>query len=270
MGQKGTVITVCPVCSGEVRSVPSRPLKCCSRECSSKHKVGIKMPPRSEKTRKKLSDSLKGRKVWNKGLKTGLAPWNKGVPCAEETKAKLREILKGRKAWNKGKHIKNNDALDKWRKNGGEPWNKGKEWSDEMKNKLSEGKKRSITVADRDRAREQFKNQKREKHPNWLGGRSIIDRILRKMPEYKKWRSEVFERDEYKCRDCNLHGYVTAHHVKSFSVIIQENKITDTEMARACPELWALNNGVTLCEDCHKKTDNYAGRTRKEKILCAL
>jgi len=34
---------------------------------------------RSDEVRKNISNNLKGRIVWNKGLKTGLIPWNKGL-----------------------------------------------------------------------------------------------------------------------------------------------------------------------------------------------
>jgi hypothetical protein len=27
-----------------------------------------------------------------------------------------------------------------------------------------------------------------------------------------------------------------------------------------------INNGITLCEDCHSKTDNYKGRNKNKKV----
>jgi hypothetical protein len=55
-----------------------------------KHKKGYKREPYSEEWKQKISNSLKGRSVWNtglknkqvawnKGIKTGLIPWNKGI-----------------------------------------------------------------------------------------------------------------------------------------------------------------------------------------------
>lgn len=38
----------------------------------------------------------KGRIPWNKGKKTGQIPWNKGIPRSEETKRKISEAKKGR------------------------------------------------------------------------------------------------------------------------------------------------------------------------------
>lgn len=43
----------------------------------------------------------KGHIPWNKGMKVGYT-WNKGIPCSEETKRKISESQRGRTAWNKG------------------------------------------------------------------------------------------------------------------------------------------------------------------------
>ena len=102
-----------------------------------------------------------------------------------------------------------------------------------------------------------------EKNGMWKGGVSKIDKLCRCMPEYKQWRSDVFQRDAWACRTCHeTDCYVTAHHIKGLSVLIRKNNVKTTEDARHCGELWDISNGVTLCEKCHALTDNYAGRTR--------
>lgn len=53
---------------------------------------------RSEETRKKLSESLKGRHFSPK------TEFKKGHVMSEETRKKLSQSLKGHLAWNKGKH----------------------------------------------------------------------------------------------------------------------------------------------------------------------
>lgn len=98
----------------------------------------------------------------------------------------------------------------------------------------------------------------------WKGGISKIDKLCRLMIEYKQWRSDIFTRDNWTCMTCGKNGiYITAHHIYSFSKIIREENIKSILEARKCSRLWDINNGVTLCEDCHKLTDNYKGRGKK-------
>ena len=84
-------------------------------------------------------------------------------------------------------------------------------------------------------------------HWNWKGG--ISPRMLN-TPEYKLWRKSVFERDDYTCQFCGQRGgNLEADHIKPWSLY---------------PELrFAIDNGRTLCIDCHRKTDTYGGRNHK-------
>jgi hypothetical protein len=93
-----------------------------------------------------------------------------------------------------------------------------------------------------------------EKHPNWRGGISRAYKTGYYSLKYKEWRISVFERDHYTCMCCGkVGGYLTAHHIKSFAHY---------------PELrFSLSNGVALCEDCHKLTDNYRGKCSLKKKL---
>lgn len=62
---------------------------------------------------------------------------------------------------------------------------------------------------------------------------------FRRTPEYIKWRKAVYERDDYTCQICGKRGgTLNAHHIKHFA----KNKDLRTD----------INNGITLCEDCHK------------------
>lgn len=85
-----------------------------------------------------------------------------------------------------------------------------------------------------------------EKHWNWKGGITPTDKIQRNSLEYKLWRTSVFERDDYTCQLCHKRGgNLNADHIKRF-----------------CdhPELrFDINNGRTLCVECHRKTDTYGG-----------
>ena len=76
--------------------------------------------------------------------------------------------------------------------------------------------------------------------------------------EYRQWRTDIFERDNYTCQECGACSgngkkvILNADHIKTFSTIFRENKISSFEEAISCSEFWELNNGRTLCVGCHK------------------
>ncbi len=81
------------------------------------------------------------------------------------------------------------------------------------------------------------------------------NQIIRSSIEYKLWRTAVFERDNYTCIWCgkkNGEGktiYLNADHIKPFALF---------------PELrFAIDNGRTLCIECHKTTDTYGAKMKK-------
>jgi hypothetical protein len=81
---------------------------------------------------------------------------------------------------------------------------------------------------------------------------------IRMLPIYIHWRLKVFIRDNFTCQGCRrIGGELQAHHIKSFSDILKDNNIKTIKEALLCEELWDINNGVTLCIDCHKETDSY-------------
>lgn len=95
-------------------------------------------------------------------------------------------------------------------------------------------------------------NTRGEKNWNWKGGTSRTERQkISQSIEYKNWRSSVFERDNYTCQQCNKRGgKLQADHIKPFSLF---------------PELiFDINNGRTLCVNCHYKTDSYGGKMYKQ------
>lgn len=94
-----------------------------------------------------------------------------------------------------------------------------------------------------------------ENNWNWLGGITPLNEQIRHCNEYDNWRNLIFKRDSYLCQDCKdpNKNYLNAHHIKEFNIIMKENNIQNFDQALSCQELWSLENGITLCEDCHDK-----------------
>lgn len=89
----------------------------------------------------------------------------------------------------------------------------------------------------------------------WKGGVTPINKKIRSSSELKRWRKEVFYRDDFTCQMCGDRGVtLNADHIKPFSLF---------------PELrFDLDNGRTLCVPCHKETDTYLGKIKQyEKKL---
>ena len=154
---------------------------------------------------------------------------------------------KGNTPWNKNKNIQLNSGRTHFKK-GQVSFRKGIKQTEEAKEKNRQahlGKK--ISEETRKKLRECHKG---EKSYQWKGGISKNYKRGYKTSEYKKWRLSIFERDGFKCQVCGIIGvYITAHHIKSFAKY---------------PELrYEISNGITLCEECHKLTDNYNGKTNK-------
>ena len=185
--------------------------------------------PMSEEHKKKISDAQKGKpRLYAVGNKyaCGKEPWNKGKHWSDEFKKTMSDKLKG-KCLNTGRtHIKKGQHLSVDTQFGNkEAWNKGK------KNPYFTG----------------------ENNPNWKGGITPENHKIRTSLEYKEWRNNVFTRDNYTCQECGIKGgwhkdvnkkiTLNAHHLEPFSIN---------------PELrFEIDNGITLCRECHKKTKGF-------------
>ena len=74
---------------------------------------------------------------------------------------------------------------------------------------------------------------------NWKGGKTKIIREFRRSKEYLEWRTKVLLRDSHRCIECESKNNLEVHHKISIH--------DDIEKALE------LDNGITLCEKCHKK-----------------
>ncbi|MGG0684165.1 HNH endonuclease [Bacillus licheniformis] len=91
------------------------------------------------------------------------------------------------------------------------------------------------------RCHECFNQSKRgSNHYNYNHDKTVEERMLgRKYEDYYLWVKSVYERDGYTCQICGLDNCkLNAHHLDSYDWCIDGR----TE----------LENGVTLCVDCHK------------------
>lgn len=137
----------------------------------------------SEETRRKISESNKGKRSWNKGRK-GLqeawnkgkkgvqTAWNKGLPFSEETKQRMSAVKKG-------KHLSPKTEF----KEGQESWNKGKPVSEETRKRLTEYSRGRVG----------------EKAANWQGGISFLPYCHR---FNKQLKEKIRERDNRTCQLC--------------------------------------------------------------------
>jgi hypothetical protein len=120
----------------------------------------------------------------------------------------------------KGKGMGNKNALSNI------PWNKG------------------LNKNNDERIKRVVENKKGNKSNLWKGGLTEKNKLFRMSADYKIWRNAIFQRDDYTCQVClKRGGELIVHHILPFSKF---------------PELRvAINNGITLCHNCHKKTDSY-------------
>lgn len=214
----------------------------------------------------------KGNKL-GKHFKKGQTPWNKGIPHTDETKENISKSLKGRvldDEWKKKLGLVNKGR--KRSKETGEKISKalkGKIFSIEHRQNISKSRKGKYTgennhfygkthteetIQKISKANTGKEGKKGEKSHFWKGGITPINKLTRSSKEYKEWRRQVYERDDYTCQYCRKKGgKLQADHIKPFALF---------EELR-----FEVSNGRTLCEECHKKTDTYGWKCIHNKKL---
>lgn len=89
------------------------------------------------------------------------------------------------------------------------------------------------------------------KSPTWIDGKSLERDRARLGTEVREWRIQVYKRDNYTCQKCGYKGKeIQAHHI--------------IEWAKDESQRFNIDNGMTLCIDCHGKIHNRNFRQMKE------
>ena len=187
----------------------------------------------SEESKKKIGDALRNRKHPEKSG-TNSYNWNSFLKkCAECSKEFYvqNNILK----LGKGRYCSRKCSNKAFSKNPSKGM-LGKKHTEESRKKISEELKGRIKPPNA------YSFPKGKLHPFWKGGITSLNQIIRHSLEYKLWRESVFKRDNWTCVWCKIRGAkLNADHIKPFYLY---------------PELrFAIDNGRTLCVECHRKTD---------------
>lgn len=120
--------------------------------------------------------------------------------------------------------------------------------------------------------------KKGKKHPTpwmfgnkfrYLDGRSPLIVCIYRSQEYKLWRDRIFHRDNYTCQECNqVGGKLEAHHKVKFKVLfktflsinpnldVKKDKEEILKLVKIYFPFWDINNGITLCYNCHIKVES--------------
>jgi len=172
------------------------------------------MPKEIYPIKKRKGLFQKGHKPWNTGLK--------GIHLSPKS-----EFKKGSGGFH-GHHSEETKKKMSFTHKGKPSGVKGKHY------KLSEETKRKLSL---------------------IKGGTGISQITRKRYyhlrdwQYKKWRSKVFERDNWICQTCGARSeagkpiYLEAHHIKNW--------------AKYPESRYEISNGITLCRECHKLVHKY-------------
>ena len=84
-------------------------------------------------------------------------------------------------------------------------------------------------------------------HPNYNPNIPDEERFNRRGNDHKLWSRQVLSQNDYTCQICSQHGgNLNAHHLNGWNAFPEQR--------------FDLDNGVTLCVDCHKDFHKMYGR----------
>lgn len=165
---------------------------------------------------------------------------NKGYYDSEEAKRKQSQAIKSSSKYYEG--IKNRNQ------SGSLNGMFGNKHTEETKHKMSVSRTGKIGA----------------KATAWRGGKTSLNKRVRGyLNRDIHWYKRVYERDNFQCATCGSKIKLDAHHIKPLSIIIKQllkntTLITDDEKylflisrEEICDT--SLENGITLCRNCHKE-----------------
>ena len=183
----------------------------------------------------------------------GQIPWNKGKTTSAETREK-QSLAKFRY------FAKHPEALERLR-----TWSLGtKQSAETVAKRLAKTRGQKRTPEQRARIGESLRGSRNR---SWRGGISPVRKRIRNGFRYRQWRMAIFKRDNFTCQHCHRRGgKLEPHHEISFSSLLDMlRQMTSIEMlfetATSSPMLFDITNGITLCRECHAKTDTFAKNT---------
>lgn len=92
-------------------------------------------------------------------------------------------------------------------------------------------------------------------NPHFKDGAARIGKKMRRLARYLKWRKEVFIRDKHTCQMCGKileSRFLDVHHKVPLWKLLRD--YPEKEIDFNDEYFYSLDNGQTLCRDCHRKT----------------
>lgn len=94
----------------------------------------------------------------------------------------------------------------------------------------------------------------------WKGGKLTITRMVKEYQNRNGWYKNIYIRDNFRCVKCNSNKKIEAHHILPIKNIVdmyKSNFLDKEELYNFLIKLDIindvnLNNGITLCRECHK------------------
>lgn len=236
------IVTKCACCNKEIKVKPShlKEMNYCSKECHYKHSTERVIM----KVEKEKGINLK-EWFYQKYIveKVPLIKISQMLGVCNRTPPKLLKYY-GIKKNTRSESIANQWIDNEQRRKEQSEFAKVKLTSKEARAKLSEvmqseeyRKKQSISKLGE---RNGMYNKVGDLNPAFKGDITIEERIKnRQYFLYKRWKKEVLEKANHTCQCCGKSDVkLNTHHLNSY---------TDFPTQRT-----DINNGVCLCEDCHK------------------